>query len=108
MRESLNEPDQSTISQNDIPLRVTRQQTQSALGMAAITRSLFQTNMISLGFLNDTSCSLILFEGLLQCHLSEIIKPNDPKANYRKMTESKYAGRRDLINKDTFRAVVRI
>ena len=61
VKESSNEPDQSTTSRNDIPRRVTRQQTQSARGMATRTRSQSQTHMISLGYLNETSQSLNLF-----------------------------------------------
>ena len=39
MRESFNEPDQSTNSRNDVLRRVKRQQTQSPRGMATKTRS---------------------------------------------------------------------
>ena len=45
MKESYNEPDQSTASQNVIPQRVARQQTQSARGLATRTRSQSQTHM---------------------------------------------------------------
>ena len=38
---------------------------------------------------------------------SEIIKPNDPTAIFPKMTEAKYAERRDLVNRGTFRAMIR-
>ena len=77
MEESSNEPDQSTTSQNCIPRRITRQQTQSAQGIATRTRIQSQTLIISLGYLNDTSQSLTLFALPSQCHFTEIIKLND-------------------------------
>ena len=61
MKESFNEPDQSTNSQNEISRRVTRQITQNTRDMAIRTRSQSQTHMISLGCLNDTSQALTLF-----------------------------------------------
>ena len=107
MEESYNEPDENTISQNDIPQKVTPQQIQSARGTTTRTRSQSKTHMISLRYLNDTSQSLTLFAGPSQCHLTEIIKPIDPRANSPKMNEAKYAEIRDLGNRGTFRAVLR-
>ena len=63
--------------------------------------------MISLRYLNDASQSLILFMGQPQCHLTEIINPNDPRANFPKTIEAKYAEIRDLASRGTFRAVFR-
>ena len=107
MTEDSNESDQSTTSRNDISRRITRQQTQSARGMPTKTRSQSQTQMISIKYLNQTSQSLTLFTGSPQCRLTEIIKPSDPKANCPKMIEAKYAEIRDLINRGTFRAILR-
>ena len=63
--------------------------------------------MISLGYFNDTSQSLILFAGTSQRHLTEIIKPNDPRENCPNMKEAKYAEIRDLVKRASFRAVLR-
>ena len=64
-------------------------------------------HMISLGYLNNISRSLTLFAGTSQCRLTEIIKPNDPRENFLKMIEAKYAEIRDISNRGTFRAVLR-
>ena len=98
---------QSTISPNDTPRRVTLKQTQSARGMATRTRSQSQTHMISLGYLNDTRQSLTRFAESPQCRLIEIFKPNDPRANCSKMIEAKYAEIRDLVDRGTFQDVLR-
>ena len=102
MKEKSNGPDQSKTSQNDIPRRVTRQQTQIARGIAPRTRRQSQTHMISLGYLNDTSQSLTLFAGPSQFHLTEIMKPNDLRVNRPKVIEAKYVEIRDLINRGTY------
>ena len=81
MKESSNEPDQSTTSRNDIPRRVKRQQTQSTRGMATGTRSQSQTHMISHRYLNNRIQSLTLLAGTLRCYFTEIIKSNDPREN---------------------------
>ena len=107
MKESSNEPDQSTTSRNDIPLRVARQQMQSARGMSTRMRSKSQPHVISLGYLNDNSQSLTLFAGSSQLYLTEIIKYNDPREIFPKMIDTKYAEIRDQINRGTFRAVLR-
>ena len=107
MKESSNKSDQSKTNRNDVLRQTSRQQTQSALSMVTITGSQSQTHMISLGYLNYTIQSLTLFAGPPQCHLTEIIKPNDPRANCPKMIEAKYAEIRDLVNRGTFRAVLR-
>ena len=59
------------------------------------------------GYLNDTSQSFTLFAGPLQYHLTENIKPNDPRTNYPKVIEAKYALIRYLVNRGTFRVVLR-
>ena len=75
--------------------------------MATRTRSQSQTHMISLGYLSDTRHSPIRFTAPFQCWFTEIIKPNDPRENCPKIMETKYAKKRDLINTDSFRAVLR-
>ena len=75
--------------------------------MATRTSSQSQTRMISLGYHNDTSQSLTLFAGPPRCHLTEIIKPNDPKANRPKMIEAKYAEIRALVKRANIRAELR-
>ena len=42
-----------------------------------------------------------------QSWLTEIIKPNDPRANFTKIIEAKYSEIRDLINRGNFLAVLR-
>ena len=66
MKESSKDSDQSTASRNDIPLRITRQQTQSARVIATKTISQSQTHMVSLGYLYDISQSLALLTILRQ------------------------------------------
>ena len=107
MKKCTNEPDQSTISQNDIPRRVTRQQTEISRDMDTRTRSRSQTHMISLGYRNDTCQSLNLIAGPWQRHLTEIFKTNDPRANFSRMIESKYVEIRFLVYKNKFRAMLR-
>ena len=72
---------QNTTSRNDTPRGVMRQQTQSARGMDTRTRSQSQTHKISLGNFNSTRQSLTRFAGPLHCRITEIIKPNDPRAD---------------------------
>ena len=107
MKESYKEFNQSTISLNNIPRRITRQQTQSARRMTSITRSQSRMHMTSLRHFYDTSRSFTRFVGPLRCRLTEIIKPNDPRANCSKMIESKHAEIRDLDKRGTFRAFLR-
>ena len=97
IKEHSNKPEQRTRSQNAIPRRVTRQQTQSARDMATRTRSQSQMNTISLGYLNDTSQSLVLFARSSQCHLIEITKPSDPKTNCPKKIEENMQIKRDRV-----------
>ena len=63
--------------------------------------------MISRENLDDTSQSLTQFVGPPQCQLTEIIKPNDPRANFPKTMETKYGELRDLINIATIPAVLK-
>ena len=75
--------------------------------MAIRTTRQPQTHMISLGYLNDTRKPPTRFAGPPQCQLTEIIKPNDPRANFPKMIKTKYAEIRDLIDRGTLRAARR-
>ena len=75
--------------------------------MATRTRSLSQTHMISRRYLHDTRQSLTRFAGPPKCRLTEIIKLNDPRANYSRITEAKYAEIRDLVNRGTFGTVLK-
>ena len=67
MKNSSNEPDQRTNSQNDISRRVMRQQTQGARSVATRTRNQSQTHAISLGYPSVTSQSVTLFAGPSKC-----------------------------------------
>ena len=80
---------------------------QSARGLDTRTRSQSQMYMISLGYLNDSSQSLALFAGPRQCYLTEIMRQNDPRANYLELIEAKYSEIKDLINRGPFRVVFR-
>ena len=75
---------------------------------ATRTRSQYQTHMISLRYLKDIRYSLTRFYGPTQCWLTKIIKPNIPRENHPKMIEAKFAEISDLINRGTFRAILRI
>ena len=66
-----------------------------------------QTHVISLGYLNETSQSLTRFPPPQQIRLTENIKPNYPRENWLKIIEAKYTEVRDLVNKGTFRDVLR-
>ena len=63
--------------------------------------------MISLAYIDDIRHSLTRIGGLSQCWLTEIITSNEPIANCSKMIEAKYAEILYLINRDTFRAVLK-
>ena len=102
-----NESDQNTYSRNDILLRITHLKMQCSSGTATGTRSQSQTHTIFLRQLKDTNQSLALFQGPPQCHLTEIIKPNVPRANCPRTIYYKYTKIQYQNNGVTFRAVFR-
>ena len=96
----------STIC-HDAPRQISRQHKQCALGMATITRNQSEIFVISLWYLGDSRHSLTILAGSSQFRLMEIIKPNDPRANWSKMIEAKYSEIRYLSNRGSLRAVLR-
>ena len=76
--------------------------------MATRTRSRSQTHIISTQYHQQVRSSSQKYNGPHLCWLTEVIKQKNPRANCPKMMDAKYAKIRDLINRGTFRAVLRI
>ena len=96
-----------TTNSNNRTRRVTFYQNQNARKKGKRARSLSRTHTTSTQYLKRVQVLDHIYNGPPQCWLTEIKEQNDQRVNSSRIIEAKYVEIRDLINRGTFRNVLR-